>query len=409
MAKVFSIGGSTISYGGFLLRELGEGSLTISKTVSGSGFDPTKTFELTVVFSAPVTYNGTTSTTHVFNLAHGQSVTITGIPELTEYEVTETPLSQADKDLGYLISGITGGRGIVQNGGSHTAAASNLYELPLPARTIRVQFANLSYNPNSESYWSHNPTWTQVSANPNIWDATTTDTSWDNLFYERFKSGTTGDTYVLKANSTGITRTDLMFLNCPALKSVALFDTSDVTNMGMMFYGCRGLQTIPFFDTSNVIYMQEMFEDCSSLISIPELDTSKVRTMEAMFWGCTNLVSVPLLDTSSVTQFVHMFADCTSIQSLPLFNMSAAYRADGMCNGCSNLRAIPSWDVGPNVINVSGMMANCDKVESGILDLYTNLSNRASVPRTHGGCFKDCGKDSVTGAAELAQIPSDWK
>lgn len=127
MAKVFSIDGNTISYGGFLLRELGNGSLTISKTVSGSGFDPAKTFEITVVFSAPVTYNGTTSTTHTFNLAHGQSVTITGIPELTEYEVTETPLSPQDVEAGYTISGMTGGSGKIANNGEHTAAATNEY------------------------------------------------------------------------------------------------------------------------------------------------------------------------------------------------------------------------------------------------------------------------------------------
>lgn len=127
MAKVLNIGGNTISYGGFLLRELGNGSLTISKSVSGSGFDPSKTFELTVVFSAPVTYNGTTATTHTFNLAHGQSVTITGIPELTEYEVTETPLSQQDIDAGYTISGMTGGSGKIANNGEHTAAATNEY------------------------------------------------------------------------------------------------------------------------------------------------------------------------------------------------------------------------------------------------------------------------------------------
>lgn len=409
MAKVFSIGGNTISYGGFLLRELGSGSLTISKSVSGSGFDPAKTFEITVTFSKAVSYNGTTSTTHTFNLADGQSVTITDIPERTTYSVVETPLSQADKDLGYLISGMVGGNGVIGNGVNHTASARNSYDVPLNSRTIRVQFANLSYNPNSESYWNRNPTWTQVSANPNVWDATTSGTSWEGMFSERFVSGTTGDTYVLKANSTGITDMGRMFQNCSALKSVALFDTGDVTNMGMMFYGCSGITSIPFFDTSNVVSMAEMFSGCTNLTTIPELNTSKVTTMESMFHSCTHLTSVPLIDTSSVLHFESMFRYCSAIQTLPLFDMSSAYRSDFMCGECSNLAAIPAWQIGSSINNVGYMFKDCVKVASGALALYNSLVDRPLVPTYHSSCFHNCGSGTASGAAELAQIPSSWK
>lgn len=126
-AKVFTIGGHTISYGGFLLREAGAGALTITKTVTGTGFDPTKTFELTVTFNKPVTYNGTTSTTHTFNLASGQSATITDIPEATAYSVEESPLSPADIALGYRIGPMTGGEGAIGNGDTRTATASNVF------------------------------------------------------------------------------------------------------------------------------------------------------------------------------------------------------------------------------------------------------------------------------------------
>ena len=126
MAKVFSIDSHTLSYGGFILRELGNGSLTISKTVSGSGFDPAKTFEIVVTFSVPVTYNGTTSTTHTLNLAHGQSVTISNIPEFTTYNVTETALTPSEVEAGYSIIGITGGSGTVIEG-EYSATASNQF------------------------------------------------------------------------------------------------------------------------------------------------------------------------------------------------------------------------------------------------------------------------------------------
>ena len=31
------------------------------------------------------------------------------------------------------------------------------------------------------------------------------------------------------------------------------------------------------------------------------------------------------------------------------------------------------------------------------------------TPTNHKSTFYNCGRDTVTGAAELAQIPSDWK
>ena len=40
-AKVFTIGGHTLSYGGCIMREIGEGALTITKTVTGTGIDTT--------------------------------------------------------------------------------------------------------------------------------------------------------------------------------------------------------------------------------------------------------------------------------------------------------------------------------------------------------------------------------
>lgn len=126
-AKFYTIGGSTLSYGGVLLREAGAGALTITKTVTGSGFDPAKTFGLVVTFDKPVTYNGTTSTVHTFNLASGQSVTVTDIPEATTYSVEEAPLPPADIALGYRIGPMTGGEGTIGNGDTRTASASNVF------------------------------------------------------------------------------------------------------------------------------------------------------------------------------------------------------------------------------------------------------------------------------------------
>ena len=137
MSKVFSIDGSTISYGGFMLREAEAGSLTISKTVSGTGFDPTKSFELQVVFSDPVTYNGTTSTTHTIRLAHGQHVTIPNIAAGTTYAVTESPLTAAEIVAGYTMGSVEGASGTIDIGTAAEAAATNQFTHAIPAGTIR--------------------------------------------------------------------------------------------------------------------------------------------------------------------------------------------------------------------------------------------------------------------------------
>lgn len=429
MAKVFSIGGSTISYGGFLLRELGEGSLTISKTVSGSGFDPTKTFELTVVFSAPVTYNGTTSTTHVFNLAHGQSVTITGIPELTEYEVTETPLSQADLAAGYSIVGITGYTGIVENSGVHTASAENYHSL-LPAKHIRIQFDNPDYDPTTKS-WKSTVTWTRVSTTPNVWDCENTDSVWRPANFGTYWGGPMGPYHVLSMNAEGVTDTKFLFHD-PSIKSiedvcrtesitnmsymfslasdltsVPLFDTSGATDMTYMFESCYALTSIPQFDTSNVTDMSWMFKGCTALTTIPLLDTSSVTEMNGMFWECRSLTSVPLFDTSSVTDMEQMFYYCVDLTTIPLFDTGNVTDMSSMCEGCSSLTAIPLFDTG-SVQNVGSAFEDCTKVRSGALALYTRMSNQPNPPPHYLFCFEDCGKDTPSGRAELAQIPGSW-
>jgi hypothetical protein len=41
--------------------------------------------------------------------------------------------------------------------------------------------------------------------------------------------------------------------------------------------------------------------------------------------------------------------------------------------------------------------------------LYQQASTQTNPPTNHDATFRSCGRDTTTGAAELAQIPSDWK
>ena len=162
-------------------------------------------------------------------------------------------------------------------------------------------------------------------------------------------------------------------------------ETSNVTNMTWTFFDCSALTSVSLFDTSNVTSMAFMFRGCSSLTGVPLFNTSKVTDIGSMFdGGCSSLSSVPLFDTSNVTNMTFVFQNCTSLTSIPLFDTSKA-------------------------INTFWMFENCYNVQSGALALYQQASTQANPPLYHMGMFGDCGINTQTGSAELAQIPSDWK
>jgi len=58
---------------------------------------------------------------------------------------------------------------------------------------------------------------------------------------------------------------------------------------------------------------------------------------------------------------------------------------------------------------MDSMFKGCTGVESGALALYQQASSQDIPPTYHYQTFYNCGSNTTTGAAELAQIPSDWK
>ena len=136
-------------------------------------------------------------------------------------------------------------------------------------------------------------------------------------------------------------------------------------------------------NTAGVTDMRYMFERCTSLTSVSLFDTSTVTNMNFMFTQCTSLTNIPLFDTSNVTSMNHMFNECTSLTSVPLLNTS-------------------------KVTNMSYMLYNCTNVQSGALALYNQASSQTNPPTYHEQTFGNCGRDTATGSAELAQIPSSW-
>lgn len=119
------------------------------------------------------------------------------------------------------------------------------------------------------------------------------------------------------------------------------------------------------------------------LLEVIDANIIGVTEVSYLFRNCSGLTSVSLFDTSTVTVMFRMFQNCSGLTVIPLFDTSSA-------------------------TNMNGMFQNCTNVESGALALYQQASSQATVPE-HSGTFYSCGSDTITGAAELAQIPDEWK
>lgn len=263
--------------------------------------------------------------------------------------------------------------------GTHVMGISSSPTPPvpvLPANTVRVRTSD--GNAPVKNYDNKFESATLVEGTTDVYDVYKSGTSFSDLLRK-----CTNITEVLGANLTGITRADYMFLQCSSLTTVSLSNTSSVTNMRSMFYLCSSLTTVQLFDTSSVTNMRGMFEECTSLTSVPLFDTSSVTNMESMFDGDSSITSIPLLDTSSVINMRNMLYNCSLLTSIPLFDTSSVTNMGYMCYGCVN-------------------------VESGALALYQQASSKTSVP-SHNATFYHCGSNTTTGAAELAQIPNNWK
>ena len=80
---------------------------------------------------------------------------------------------------------------------------------------------------------------------------------------------------------------------------------------------------------------------------------------------------------------------------------------DRMFNGCTGLTYIEPIQCS-NVQNVGGMFNNCTNVIEGALAQYTWFNTYGININNHSGTFSNCGSNTQTGAAELAQIPTGW-
>ena len=160
------------------------------------------------------------------------------------------------------------------------------------------------------------------------------------------------------------------------------------------------------YDWANLLYGH------TQLLEVLGANASRIGYVNRMFSGCTSLTTVALFDISVVGQgpvkeLKQLFLNCTALTASPLFNTAGITSMEQMFASCTSLTSVPLLDTS-SVTSMKNMFAGCKAVESGALALYTQASTQATPPTTHSGAFDNCGIDTVTGAAELAQIPTSW-
>jgi hypothetical protein len=130
----------------------------------------------------------------------------------------------------------------------------------------------------------------------------------------------------------------------------------------------------------------------------------------------SNVIAILGANSTGVTSMTNMCCYCMSLTDVALFDTSTVEFAQGMFAMAfddyntfdSELTHIPNFNFASLRVS-SQMFFWCTKVESGALTLYNQLNALGGQIYDHNDTFHNCGKDTQSGAAELAQIPSDWK
>lgn len=303
--------------------------------------------------------------------------------------------------------------------------------LNLPPFTIRVLLQDSAVP-------SVGTGWTQVSGSPNIWDYTSNNTTWRNLGLYGYLLE------ILGANTTGIETMLETFKGCGNLRRVEPFDMSTVSDAYGLFSGALSLTTAPNLDLSHVNRLAHMYEHCRSLVTVPTIDLTSATDINSMFCNgeyttttyksnpnrvlqsvnfinansvtnltqlfscCTALTSVTGLDSCQPTATPYMFDYCPSLVNIPTLDLSRTEYTQAMFRDDTGITVVPDYTVSA-VTSCGAMFKNCTNVQSGALSLYNKLSqNTYAYTQKYYECFTNCGSNTTSGRAELAEIPALW-
>ena len=172
---------------------------------------------------------------------------------------------------------------------------------------------------------------------------------------------------------------------------------------------------------------QNLFLECTKLTKVNDYtingsaDTTNPYNAISVFEGCTNLTeaNVTLNNVKSASMMFDMWTNGnsyddadnpTALTKVTIKQTGYTLKDSGwMFAMCHELEYAPYVQC-DTVMDYSWYMYwHCHKVEGGALDMYNQLKNYTyQSSYDYVDCFRECGRDTVTGAAELAQIPSSW-
>lgn len=193
-----------------------------------------------------------------------------------------------------------------------------------------------------------------------------------------------------------------MCSRCQRLRSFSGMSFSHLTDASSMFYGCFSLETLtnPSIVCSGTA--QSAFQGCSTL---KRIDKIAATNLAGAFKSCASLNSIGLVDASGATNMNEMCRACVALSDIHVINTESVTGMDSVFRNCEIMRRIPDMSYA-SVTAVDHAFENM-WVASGADALYTQLSSLANIS-SHADTFLNCGPNTVSGAAELAQIPSSW-
>lgn len=307
----------------------------------------------------------------------------------------------------------------------------------IPSDTLRFEFLD-GYDPTNPpagiyaDYKTAKGTWSHVYGN--VYDWTCHDPKWYVVgydyrhqgpsIYSAFASTPVSDPGSYYADTDG---------NPLASKPFRIIggNTSNITHMPKLLYKVGNSCTeVGWFDTHNVVNASGMFGWLSPngmhAATLPDFDFSGITNDELTDEGLSNssrtnfvglyqwcynnksITGVPSITFPSnrAISTNSMFSHCESLASANIVGLNSS-SAEEMFRNCTCLRNVPLFGTA-NITSMRYTFLNCYNVESGALALYQQASTQTTPPSNHRDTFLKCGRDTVTGSAELAQIPPDW-
>jgi hypothetical protein len=277
--------------------------------------------------------------------------------------------------------------------GSGGARLISPFEL-IPPYTLRVEFVNTpacqsaGFDPTQGTGVEAAPDWaygTWRHVYGNVYDWTYTSDTWF-VYYTSYNGNGYASPWGLTNGGTRGTFTDR-------------FNTLAYRVVGANLAGVKYIPKL-FWKTSKY------------LVSVALFDTSKIECAGGMFFANSRqrpqyLTRLPDFDFSGIKHdSVPLGGNTTWAVNQVILGLM--YFARGTGTNGNGLTSIPNITLPTDTsVNVSYAFSENKEVTGGALNLY-NKFTAADWQGAHTGCFSNCGVNTTTGAAELAQIPTGW-